>query len=446
MGTTYFIGGIHPPENKITAGCPIETFPVPAKVLLPLSQHIGAPCEALVKAGDMVEVGQKIAQGRGYVSAPVHASVSGQVKSIEPYLHPIGRQVSSIVIETDTNQPQEWANSAIPLLKLLSKDTAALRDQVQDAGIVGLGGATFPTHVKLNPPVAKPVDTLLINGAECEPYLTADHRMMMEHPQELVSGIQLLAHILGISQAYIGIEENKPDAIAALREAATKIEAKGLTINVVKLRVRYPQGSEKHLIQTILDRQVPPPPGLPMDVGVVVQNVGTVYAVYEALSLGKPLIERTVTVTGSGVRQPKNLKVRLGTQVSELLDFCDWDSEGAGKIILGGPMMGMAQYTPQLPVIKGTSGVLVQTRAEVNTAGYRDCVRCGKCVEVCPMFLMPQTLSIYAERGMFKEAEEYGLTDCILCGCCSYVCPAKRPIVQMVGLLRSLKAAAKAKG
>ncbi len=424
-----FIGGIHPPANKHTQALPIEALPVPrpaCRVIIPLSQHIGAPNETIVSVGDQVQAGQLIGQnGKAFVSSPVHATIAGKVVEISPKPHPLGQSLPAVVIQSDDDQPEiKWPPVTTDVL---SQNPTDLKNRIRAAGIVGMGGATFPTHVKLSPPEAKPIDTLILNGAECEPYLTADHRMMLEHAGQIIKGVQAVMHLLGVKRSYIGIEENKPDAIDSLKQAAANTD-----IKVVGLKVKYPQGSEKHLIKALLNREVPPPPGLPMDVGVVVQNVSTVYAIYEALYLGKPLIERVLTVTGSGIKNPKNLRVRIGTPIADVIEYCGGLTGDAGKLILGGPMMGMAQYTLDVPVIKGTSGILVQTKSEIVMGGYRDCIRCGKCVEACPMLLLPYQIGIYAEKRLFDEAETTGAMDCLECGCCVYVCPSKRPMVQMI--------------
>ncbi len=427
MKNYKFVGGIHPPANKLSAKLPIEKAPLPKKVILPLAQHIGAPNEAIVAKGEEVIIGQVIGQNKkAFVSALVHASISGKVIDVAPYPHPLGLKIPAIVIEASDEQPD--AGYKQEKTNILSEDPAHVQGLIYAAGLVGLGGATFPTHVKLSPPENKPIDTLIINGAECEPYLTADHRIMLEYPNQLIKGIQALMHILGIKQAIIGIEYNKPDAIEVLSHAVKNTSG----IQVAGLKVKYPQGSEKHLIKALLNREVPLPPGLPMDVGVVVQNIGTIYAVYEALYWGKPLIERVVTVTGSGIKTPKNLLVRIGTPIADIIEYCGGLTDDAAKIILGGPMMGMAQYTTEVPVIKGTSGILVQTESEVPASAYHDCIRCGKCVSICPMCLLPNLLGIYAEKQMFAEAEAAGVLNCLECGCCVYVCPANRPMIQMI--------------
>ncbi len=435
MKLSKFAGGIHPPENKLTATCPIDVAPIPGRVVLPLSQHIGAPTEPLVKKGDTVKTGQEIAKAAAFVSAPIHASISGTVVDIAPYPHSSGLKIPSIVIESGENDDNEIK------LDLTTENpfvlpVEELKERIKQAGIVGLGGATFPTHVKLSPPQEKPIDTIIVNGAECEPYLTADHRLMLEKAEHLVAGAGILMKILGAKEVLIGVESNKPDAIQVLKEASVK------SITTVPLKVKYPQGSEKHLIKSLLDREVPPPPGLPMDVGVVVQNVGTVVAIWEAVKYKKPLLERVLTVTGKGIKTPKNLLVRLGTPISEVIDFCGGLIDNVGKVILGGPMMGFAQHSLEVPVIKGTSGILTLLDDEVGSAEYHDCIRCGTCVANCPCILLPNLFSVYAEKAMFSESEANHVMMCLECGCCSYVCPAKRPIIHWI---RQTKAVIRAK-
>jgi len=429
MKLSRFAGGIHPEMGKPTASRPIEQAPLPEQAIIPLVQHIGAPCQPQVKPGDEVTVGQVVGQAQGFVSAAVHASISGKVTKVGPHPHPSGKEVPAVFIHAQAEQPPLPEEREAEPLALPPEE---IRRRIQEAGVVGLGGATFPTHVKLSPPEGKSIDTLIINGAECEPVLSADHRLMVERAEELVLGIRLLMRVLGVERALVGIERNKPEAISALEAAA-----EGTGIEVVGLPVRYPQGSEKHLIKTLLDREVPPPPGLPLDVGVVVQNVGTVCAVYDAVVRRRPLVERVVTVAGAGVREKKNLLVRIGTPVRELVELCGGLKEDAAKVILGGPMMGVAQYTLDVPVIKGTSGVVVLSRAEVEDGRYRNCIRCGKCVAACPMLLLPYLLGIYAERRLFAEAEALDVMACLECGCCVYVCPAKRPMVQLIRLVKA---------
>jgi electron transport complex protein RnfC len=299
-------------------------------------------------------------------------------------------------------------------------------------GIVGMGGAAFPTHVKLSPPKEKPIDTFIINGAECEPYLTADHRLMLEEPENILEGARIAMHILGVERGIIAIESNKPDAIEKMRGLAEDIPE----LHVFALKVRYPQGAEKQLIKTLVNREVPFSGGLPMDVGVIVQNVGTLSAIYKAVRFGIPLIERITTVTGSGVHEPKNLRVRIGTPIRALIEACGGFTSDVGKVIMGGPMMGVSQYSVEVPV-KGTSGILVQPLSEVEEGVTQPCIRCGSCIQACPAGLMPTVLAVFAQRDLFEEAERYDVVDCIECGCCNYVCPAKIPLVH---LLRYAKA------
>ncbi len=304
---------------------------------------------------------------------------------------------------------------------------------IKDAGIVGLGGAAFPTNVKLSPPKEKPIDTVILNGAECEPYLTADHRLMVEHPQEIVNGLKIIMKSLGVTEGHIGIESNKPDAIKIMQDAVSGEP----NIQVWPLTVKYPQGAEKMLIKAIKDREVPSK-GLPMDVGVVVQNVGTALSVYEAVRYGKPLIERVVTVTGSGIKEPKNLMVRVGTLISDLIEQCGGLTESAVKVIGGGPMMGFAQWSLDVPAVKGTSGVLVLTESDcVSAEDYEPCIRCSSCIDICPMGLNPSMISILSEKGFYEETKEYNIFDCFECGSCAYVCPSRRPMVQFIRLAKS---------
>ena len=426
-----FGGGIHPSEQKISEDEPIEELKAPDRVVVPLSQHIGAPCEAIVSSGDGVKKGDRVGQATGFVSVNVHTPISGVVKSVGVFPHPLGRPLRAVEIESDGEDT--WTDRLKPHEDYMDLSTEALKEIIRDMGIVGMGGAAFPTHVKLSPPKEKPIDTLIINGAECEPYLTADHRLMLEEAQDIIAGTRIAMRILGVNRGIIAIESNKPDAIekmAGLTEDMPELE-------VVALKVRYPQGAEKQLIKTLLNREVPFSGGLPMDVGVIVQNVGTLLAIYKAVRFGVPLIERITTVTGSGVREPKNLRAMIGTPIKALIEACGGFSAEVGKVIMGGPMMGVSQYTLEVPVVKGTSGILVQPLSEVEEGVAHPCIRCGSCFRVCPARLMPTTLGVFAQRDMFDEAERYDVVDCIECGCCNYVCPAKIPLVQ---LLRYAKA------
>lgn len=431
MATLTFRGGVHPPDNKeLSAKAEIKELEAPKVAYIPLSQHIGAPCKPVVQVGQEVKRGELIGEPTGFVSAPVHSSVAGKVTGITVMPNAMGRMVQVVVVEN--NGTDEWVQlKDTPDYMNLTPDE--LKEKIKDAGIVGMGGATFPTHVKLSPPKEKPIDAVIINGAECEPYLTADHRLMVERPEDVIAGLKVLMKVLGVTKGYVGIENNKPDAIERMKAAASGEQG----IEVYALEVKYPQGAEKMLIKAILDRDVPAG-GLPMDVGVVVQNVGTAVAVFEACRYGKPLIERVVTVTGRGVKNPSNFLVRIGTPISSLIDAAGGFSDSPKKVILGGPMMGFATSDLDQPVIKGTSGVLVLSDREyVSAEKFGPCIRCGRCIDACPMGLMPSMLSILAEKGFYEDTKEYNIMDCFECGTCTYVCPAKRPIVQLIRLAKS---------
>ncbi len=421
-----FHGGVHPPEGKqYTEKKPIEKMPAPEQVVIPLQQHIGAPSEPIVKPGDVVKIGDPLSEPKGFVSVPVHASVSGKVLKITPMPHPLGRKVLSVIIQNDG----EDAVSDVmqPNENYMAMEPAEMKKKIQMAGIAGMGGATFPTHVKLSPPEEKPIDTLIINGVECEPYLTADHRLMLEKADEILAGVKILQKILGVKATYIAIEKNKPDAIKRMQEI-TKSDA---TVEVVPLKVKYPQGAEKQLIKAITDREVPTG-GLPMDVGCLVQNVGTTRAIYEALAKGKPLYERVVTVTGPGIKEPKNLLIRLGTTFQDVIAYCGGYTDDVSKLISGGPMMGLAQFSDEVPVIKGTSGILLLTEKDTRTVDPMPCIGCNRCVDTCPMHLVPTKLAEFADFKRYEEAEKWGIMDCIECGTCTFVCPAKRHLLQSI--------------
>jgi len=422
--------GIHPiHEKRLTSSLTVGDLRLPGKVVIPLSQHIGAPSEPLVRIGDSVKKYQKIGEAKGFISASVHASISGKVIAIGKFPHPSGNQSHSIVIESDgKDEPMEGLTEHPDYLSL---DPKELKDIIVNAGIVGMGGATFPTHVKLNPPKEKKIDTVLLNGAECEPYLTADDRLMVEMPREVVEGMKILMHIMGVKEGHIGIEDDKPGAIEAMRKAAS-----GTGIHISVLAKKYPQGAEKQLIKSILGREVPSG-GLPMDIGVVVQNVGTAVAVYNAVRYGIPLIERIVTVTGQGIQRPGNFRVRIGTLLDHVITECGGLVGEPGKILFGGPMMGIAQYTLYVPVLKGTSGILVIPKEDVLLKDFSACIRCGRCVQACPIRLLPNMYSVLAEAGKPKDAEKYYVLDCIECGCCTYVCPSRRPIVHQIRYIKA---------
>ena len=431
MATAMFRGGVHPEYRKeLTASLAITAVPIPEKVVIPLQQHIGAPCEPLVEVGDSVKKGQKIGQSESFVSAPVHASISGRVTAIGPYNHPLGHKVEAITIESDGLD--EWDEQIRPLENLEERSPEELLGAIREAGIVGMGGATFPAHVKLSPPEGKAIDTVIINGAECEPYLTADHRLMLEEPENVVLGLELAMKVLGAGKGIIGIEDNKPDAIRIMRQ----VVGGKPDLSVVPLKTKYPQGAEKMLIQVTTRRQVPSG-GLPLEVGVVNHNTGTAAAIAETVLTGRPLIERVVTVTGEGIRRPANLKVRVGMLVSELLELCGGLEEETRKLIVGGPMMGLAQPTADLPVIKGTSGIVALTAEEVELYESGTCIRCGRCIECCPINLVPTFIAQAAEHGQFDRAEKLHAADCIECGCCAYVCPARIPLTQWIRIAKA---------
>ncbi len=422
-----FKGGVHPHENKdFSKNKPIEKMSVPNKVIIPIQQHTGAPCKPLVNVGDEVKAGQKIAEADGFISSPVHATINGKVTAIDLFPHPvITKSVKAIVIENNNEASLENKFNTKNDWKKLSKEE--LLNKIKDAGIVGLGGAAFPTHVKLSPPSKKKIDAVIINGAECEPYLTTDHRVMLENTDEILEGIKIVSHILNIDKVYIGIEANKKDAIEKFKNL---INEKNISnISVVTLKVKYPQGSEKQLIKAIVNREVPRG-GLPFDVNVIVQNVGTIKAIYDAIVLEKPLIERVVTVSGDGITDPKNLLVRIGTPISSVIQHCGGINSNIYKVIMGGPMMGIAQYSLDVPVIKGTSGILVFKNIKEDES--TSCIRCGRCVDVCPMKLTPNQIAEFVQKEMFANCKEYGVLDCMECGACGYACSAKLPLVHYV--------------
>jgi len=418
-----FVGGIHPPYNKeLASGQPITAAPVPERVVIHLQQHIGAPNEPLVKPGDRVEVGQKIGGSDAFVNAPVHSSVSGTVVDIIEVPNFTGAKVKSVIIEADKEQP-EFQKKENPDWESLSAEE--IRQIAKEAGLVGMGGAAFPTHVKLTPPKDKPIDTVIINACECEPYLTCDHRLMLERPEDLVRGLKLLMTAVGADRGIIGVEANKMDAARRLEELV-KGENR---LSVEILEVKYPEGAEKMLIYAITGRKVPPGK-LPSEVGCLVQNVGTAIALFEAAAWGKPLYERVVTVTGQGIRNPANFLVRVGTPISVLIDAAGGMVGNPQKVIMGGPMTGWAQPDTTAPVVKGTSGVVVLTSEVVDVQEEHECVRCGKCVDVCPMFLLPNFIATTVKRQEWDKAEMYGALDCFECGCCSFTCPAYIPHVK----------------
>ncbi len=420
-----FRHGVHPPELKsATADLPIRRMPYPTEVVLPLRQHAGKPAKLVVREGDYVLRGDVIAEADGFMSVPVHASTSGRVVSIGLWPHPDGSMDTAVRIAVERYSPQVPRPRLVPRWEQLSPDEIVRA--VQSGGVVGLGGAAFPTHVKLAPPRDITVETIILNGAECEPYLTTDHRIMVEYPERVHLGARIMMRTLGAKRVVIGVEKNKPDAIAALeRTRPTDVD-----ISILPLRVKYPQGAEKMLIKTVLGREVPSGK-LPASLGVVVQNVGSAASIAEIFDTGLPLVERIVTVTGPGVHRPSNLIVPVGTKLGDLLEMCGGITDDAEEIVFGGPMMGVAQSNLDVPIVKGTTGVVVLTRADVNAADSYPCMRCGRCLEACPVFLNPSMLADLARKGRYEEMETMHLLDCMLCGSCSYVCPSKIPLAQL---------------
>ena len=427
MLRTFRIGGIHPPENKLSAGKKIETLVLPKQVIIPLGQHIGAPAQALVKKGDLVKVGTLLAKAGGFVSANIHSSVSGKVNKIDNVLDASGYKKPAIYIDVEGDEWEESIDRSEDLVKECSLSPKEIIDKIAQAGIVGLGGATFPTHVKLMPPPGSKPEIVIINAVECEPYLTSDHSLMMEKGEQILVGVSILMKAVNVSKAVIGIENNKPDAIAHLSKLAAGYKG----IEVMPLKVRYPQGGEKQLIDAVIKRQVKSG-ALPISTGAIVQNVGTAYAIYEAVQKNKPLFERVVTVTGKAVAKPSNLLVRIGTPIANLIEAAGGLPENTGKIIGGGPMMGKALISADVPVTKGSSGVLLLTREESVRKPMSNCIRCAKCVNACPMGLVPSLLMNATEFKNWELAEKNHITDCIECGSCSYTCPANRPLLDNI--------------
>ncbi len=425
-GLTFTKGGIHPAENKeLTEHLAIEEMPAPNQVVIPLSMHFGAPAKPIVKKKQEVQEGEQIATVEKALGASINSSVTAIFKAIEVYPHPTMVRCEAIVIERDQSAPPKTYES-VDWKKLTREQLLA---KVKDAGIVGLGGAGFPTHVKLSPPPSAKIDTLVLNGAECEPYLTTDHRIMLEQPEKIVQGVRIILKILGIKNCVIGIELNKADAINAMNKAVREAQKDDdESIKIQGLTVKYPQGSEKQLIYALLRRAVPGG-GLPFDVGVIVQNISTTLAIYEAVALDKPLYEKVVTFSGRALARPANLKVKIGTLVSEVVKYLG-GTKDLVKIVAGGPMMGFAVSSMDIPIIKTTSGMLFLNSAETDLDEQGPCIHCGWCMEACPMGLSPKEVGIYVEAGKGHLTEKFGIFDCFECGCCAYVCPAKRPLVQ----------------
>lgn len=429
MLKTFRIGGIHPKENKISAGKAIQQIEIPEQIIIPLSQHIGAPCQPIVKKGDKVKVGTLIGKSVGYVSANIHSSVSGTVLKIDKAPDPTGYKRDAVYIKTEGDEWEDFIDRRNEIKREFNLSSEEILEKISLAGIVGMGGATFPTHVKLTPPPGTKPEVLIINGVECEPYLTSDHALMLEKTEEILVGTTLVMKALKVDRAIIGIEDNKKDAIARFRELIKSYP----NISVEALKVQYPQGGEKQLIDALIGRQVPSG-ALPISVGAVVQNVGSIFAIYEAVQKNKPLIERVVTVTGENLKHPMNIQSRIGIPVSNLIDKAGGLPETTGKIVSGGPMMGKAAANIEFPVTKGTSGLLVIPSKEAKREAMRDCIRCSKCISVCPMGLNPTLLMNLTEYEVWDRAETNHITDCIECGSCTYTCPSHRPLLDYIKL------------
>jgi H+/Na+-translocating ferredoxin:NAD+ oxidoreductase subunit C len=420
-----FRNGVHPEEYKeLSENCAIERMPFVEEYTLPLGQHIGAPSIAIVSKGEVVKRGQKIAKPAGFVSVALHSPVDGTVSDIDIFPHPNGQVVPCIKIKTDPFSTQVMEEA--PPFNLDEIDQKEFISAVQDAGIVGLGGAAFPAHVKFSIPKDKVCKYIMLNGCECEPFLTADHRVMVEQADEMIDGLNILNRFVKAEKAYIAIESNKPDAIQILREKAAEND---FPIEVSALKVKYPQGAEKMMISSILGKEVPSGK-LPLDLEILVTNVGTITMLSDYFRKGKPLIERVVTVTGPAIQRPANIMVPIGTPMQDVVELCGGIKEDAARILLGGPMMGMVQKSLDVPVIKGTGGILVLSGDEVQEQETYSCIRCSKCVDACPIFLNPSMMGLLAKKGLWEEMLDYNVMDCFECACCSYVCPSNIPLVQ----------------
>ncbi len=426
---TFKIGGVHPAENKLSADQSIKVMEVPKQAFIPLNQNMGAPAKSLINKGDEVKVGQLIGRGEAFISSNVHSSVSGKVLKIDNVIDASGYKKPTVVVNVEGDIWEDSIDRSKQVKKEITLTQKEIIEKIKEMGIVGLGGATFPSHVKLMVPDGKKADVLLINGVECEPYLTADQRLMLSKGEEILVGTTILMRGLGVNRAYIGIENNKPEAIKHLSELAKGFES----IEIVPLKVKYPQGGEKQLIKAIINREVPSAK-LPIEVGAVVNNIGTTYAVYEAVQKNKPLFERIVTVTGKHVSKPSNFLARIGTPISELIEAAGGVPENTAKIISGGPMMGKALLSIETPVVKGTSGVLLLDKKEAVRNELKACIRCGRCITVCPMGLEPVLLSQLSRQEMYENAEKENIMDCMECGSCHYTCPSDRPLLDYLRL------------
>lgn len=428
---TFWKGGIHPEENKLTHEVPTVVAPLPKQALFPVSQHIGAPAKPVVKKGDKVKVGTMIAEAGGFVSAPIFSSVSGTVFKVDTLVDATGYRVDAIIINVEGDEWEESIDRSDKLESLAAHSELtpeSIVESVKAAGITGMGGAGFPTFIKLCPPPTAKAECVIINGVECEPYITSDYRLMMEHSDEIIVGLQLLMKAAKVEKGYIGIEVNKPKAIELLTEKA-KTDAR---IEIVPLKQRYPQGGEKQLVDAVIRRQVPAPPAIPVNVGAIVQNVGTAFAVYQAVMKHKPLFERYTTVTGKRLAKPGNFLVRMGTPMRDLIELCGGLPDGDNKLLAGGPMMGKALTTVDVPVCKGTNCVTIISDDEARRKPVDPCIRCAKCVSVCPMGLEPYLLATASSKQMWEKVEHENIVSCIECGSCQYTCPSHRPILDNI--------------
>ena len=445
---TFRIGGVHPHDNKeFSSHKAITAVPLPKKAIIPLVQHIGAPAKPVVQKGDAVKVGQLLAEAGGFVSAPIHSPVSGKVAKIDTAVDAWGMKMQAIYIDVEGDEWMPEIDRTDIIVPFSNLDSKEIIDKIKNAGIVGLGGACFPTHVKLMPPPGKKAEVLIVNGVECEPYLTCDHQLMLERGEQIMIGIELVMKALGINRAIIGIENNKPDAIAHMQKLAAEVPG----VEVQPLKLRYPQGGEKQLIDACIGRQVPSG-ALPIEVGAVVDNVATLFAVYEAVQKNKPLISRVMTVTGKDVKNPGNYEVRFGTPLANVLEMAGGVPESTGKIIGGGPMMGRAMQNIDMPCNKRMSGALLMTEAESKRVDPSPCIRCAKCVSACPMGLEPYLLAKLSAAQNWEAMEKLNIMDCIDCGCCLFTCPSHRPLLDYIrlgkgkvgGIIRARQMAAQA--
>ena len=444
---TFKKGGVHPAENKLSAGSPIREAALPKQAVFSMFQHIGAPAKPVVKKGDLVKVGTLLAEAGGFVSAPIYSSVSGKVAKVDVALDASDTRRMAVYVDVEGDEWEEGIDRSDKLEKLSAHpelDSKTIIEKIKNAGIVGMGAATFPCHVKLCPPPGCKAECVIINAVECEPYLTADHSLMMEHADEILEGVELIMKAVDVTRGYIGIENNKPDAIRLMTEKAQSHPH----IEVVPLKVKYPQGGEKQLIDAVIGREVPAPPAIPIHVGAVVQNVGTAFAIYQAVMKNKPLIDRVITVTGKSVKNPSNLLARLGTPFQQLIDECGGLPEDTGKIIGGGPMMGKALISLDIPMTKGSSGLLIMNSKEARRSEPDPCIRCAKCVSACPMGLEPYLLAVASSQHDWEMAEREDVVSCIECGSCQFTCPSHRPLLDnirlgkqtVMGIIRSRQA------